>query len=277
MRMSRPRDRIAALQSQGMRDYQEDEFGILDDLNTASSEGEHTLLVVADGMGGHVAGANASSIVTESFIDTYQQAEGSIASRLKTALHYSNDCIAKATDGNQDMQGMGTTLLAAVVSECGLEWISVGDSPLWLYRGGTLKRVNDDHSMAPVLVEMVAAGRMTEEEAAVDPNRNALRSAVMGTKLNLVDYSSIPMMLQEKDLLLLASDGVMTLAETQIAGIIENNYENSNEEIVARIMSAVTDEQKPNQDNITLLIYSIDSNLSDQTTEASIQKSLEPS
>lgn len=275
--MSRPRDRIAALQSQGMRDYQEDEFGILDDLNTASSEGEHTLLVVADGMGGHVAGANASSIVTESFIDTYQQAEGSIASRLKTALHYSNDCIAKATDGNQDMQGMGTTLLAAVVSECGLEWISVGDSPLWLYRGGTLKRVNDDHSMAPVLVEMVAAGRMTEEEAAVDPNRNALRSAVMGTKLNLVDYSSIPMMLQEKDLLLLASDGVMTLAETQIAGIIEKNYENSNEEIVARIMSAVTDEQKSNQDNITLLIYSIDSNLSDQTTEASIQKSLEPS
>lgn len=275
--MSRPRDRIAALQSQGMRDYQEDEFGILDDLNTASSEGEHTLLVVADGMGGHVAGANASSIVTESFIDTYQQAEGSIASRLKTALHYSNDCIAKATDGNQDMQGMGTTLLAAVVSECGLEWISVGDSPLWLYRGGTLKRVNDDHSMAPVLVEMVAAGRMTEEEAAVDPNRNALRSAVMGTKLNLVDYSSTPMMLQEKDLLLLASDGVMTLAETQIAGIIKKNYENSNEEIVARIMSAVTDEQKPNQDNITLLIYSIDSNLSDQTTEASIQKSLEPS
>lgn len=275
--MSRPRDRFAALQSQGMRDYQEDEFGILDDLNTASSEGEHTLLVVADGMGGHVAGANASSIVTESFIDTYQQAEGSIASRLKTALHYSNDCIAKATDGNQDMQGMGTTLLAAVVSECGLEWISVGDSPLWLYRGGTLKQVNDDHSMAPVLAEMVAAGRMTEEEAAVDPNRNALRSAVMGTKLNLVDYSSTPMMLQENDFLLLASDGVMTLAETQIAGIIENNYENANEEIVARIMSAVTDEQKPNQDNITLLIYSIDSNLSDQTTEAPIQKSLEQS
>ncbi len=84
--MSTVRDRFSALQSKGDRSYQEDEFGILNEPDSASRLREQLLLVVADGMGGHVAGAKASQIVTESFIDTYRQSKGSILERLRKYL-----------------------------------------------------------------------------------------------------------------------------------------------------------------------------------------------
>lgn len=255
--MSGPSDRFAALQSKGQRAYQEDEFGILDG-RRSPSDSEHTLILVADGMGGHVAGAKASQIVTEYFIDTYQLSEGSVATRLQSSLQRSNTGVAEAAEKDTELEGMGSTLLAAVISECGLEWISVGDSPLWLYRDGVLQRINDDHSMAPVLADMVAQGILTEEEAARDPKRNALRSAVMGDNMSLIDASLDPVALQGGDVLVFASDGIMTLADEKIAEIISNNYEDGNEKIVASIMDAVTQARKPNQDNVTILIYSVD-------------------
>lgn len=269
--MSGPGDRFAALQSRGDRDYQEDEFGILDGRDSASSLAEHTLLVVADGMGGHVAGARASQILTESFIDTYQKSEGAISERLQQSLNQSNADVAEAISNDHDLAGMGSTLLATVISEAGLEWISVGDSPLWLYREGELKRINQDHSMAPVLADMVAAGKLSESEAASDPKRNALRSAVMGDNLGLVDSSSNAVGLQQGDVLLLASDGVMTLSDVQIASLIEDNISAANDEILATIMQAVMESEKPNQDNTTILIYSVDPKSLEQANDASTQ------
>ncbi|PCH59958.1 MAG: serine/threonine protein phosphatase [SAR86 cluster bacterium] len=259
--MSRPSERFAAKQLLGQRSNQEDDFGILDGRLSASSELEHTLLVVADGMGGHVAGARASQLVTEFFIDSYQ---GNISDDLKqiraglsSALQLSNSELAKAGQQDPSLKGMGTTLLAAVVSAAGLQWLSVGDSPLWLYRQGKLIRVNADHSMVPVLAELVASGRLTEAEASVDPKRNALRSALMGDELKLIDIAEQPMSLYQGDRLLLASDGVLTLTEQQICEVIIINEHASNEDLAGAILDEVLKQNKTNQDNTTLLIYSI--------------------
>jgi protein phosphatase len=256
--MSEPSDRFSALQSRGNRNYQEDDFGFLDSRDSAASENEHTLLVVADGMGGHVAGAKASQIVTESFIDTYHHSEGTTASRLQASLQRCNNEIGLAAANSKVLQGMGTTLLAAVISANGLEWISVGDSPLWLYRDGVLQRINEDHSMAPILADMVIAGEITAAQATCDPKRSALRSAVMGKKLRLVDASVDPVYLQQGDMILLATDGILTLSDKQIAKLIESNYAAPNEEIVDIIMHDVNDTHNFNQDNTTILIYSTD-------------------
>ena len=94
---------------------------------------------------------------------------------------------------------MGSTVVVAVISRDGIDWISVGDSPLWLFRDGRLRRLNADHSMAPVLASLVAAGRMTAEQAATDSNRHALRSAVMGEEIHLVDVSSQPVAVRKTD------------------------------------------------------------------------------
>ena len=66
---------------------------------------------------------------------------------------------------------MGSTLIGAAFSEQGVEWISVGDSPLYLYRRGEIALLNEDHSLAPELDRLVAAGRLSPAEARRDPRR----------------------------------------------------------------------------------------------------------
>ena len=163
--------RFAAQQIPGSREYQEDDYGLIGHGDPDMDE----VLLLADGMGGHVSGDTASRMVIKTFVETYHSTVGPTTDRLHVCLTAANDALAEATDEKPELTGMGSTVVAAVVSQHGLDWISVGDSPLWLFLDGKLHRLNADHSMAPVLANLVAVGRMTEEEAATDSKRNALR------------------------------------------------------------------------------------------------------
>ena len=151
--------------------------------------------------------------------------------------------------------GMGSTLVAAVISPRGLEWISVGDSPMWLFREGRLRRLNADHSMASVFEDLVVAGRMTAEEAATDPKRHALRSAVMGDEIHLLDVSSQPVAVKKGDRLLLASDGLMTLDDGEIARILQHTRNAPLEDSARALIQAIEAAEHPHQDNATVLLY----------------------
>ena len=72
-----------ALQSIGKRPYQEDNFGLLDGRELGLDDSEHAVLLVADGMGGHVGGAKASSILSATFVEAYPRAAGTIVDRLR--------------------------------------------------------------------------------------------------------------------------------------------------------------------------------------------------
>ena len=248
--------RFAAQQIQGERPYQEDDYGLIEPHGEDRSE----VLLLADGMGGHVSGDTASRTIVRTFAETYPATEGSVPDRLRTCLEAANKALAAAIDENPALKGMGSTVVAAVISPDGLEWISVGDSPLWLFREGKLHRLNEDHSMAPVLADLVAAGRMTEEEAATDSQRHALRSAVMGDDIHLVDDSSQPdssqpVEVRPSDRVLLASDGLMTLADEQIEAILQEMSEAPLAEVVAALIQAVEEAGHPHQDNTTILLY----------------------
>ena len=213
------------------------------------------MLLVADGMGGHVGGATASALLSKTFVEAYPQASGPIVDRLRDCLEAANKAIADAIAENPELDGMGSTLVAAVVSSEGLNWISVGDSPLWLFRKGELERLNADHSMAPVLADLVATGRMTAEEAARDPSRHSLRSAVMGDDIHLIDVSSQPVAVEKGDRLLLASDGLMTLSDQEIEAILKKTQEAPLEDSAAALIQAVEAAEQPHQDNTTVLLY----------------------
>ena len=247
--------RFAARQIPGKREYQEDDYGLLDGRDLGIDGSEHTMLLVADGMGGHVGGATASGLLSKTIVEVYSQASGPIVDRLRDCLEAGNKAIADAIVENPELDSMGSTLVAAVVSSEGLNWISVGDSPLWLFREGKLERLNADHSMAPVLADLVATGRMTEEEAAQDPSRHSLRSAVMGDDIHLIDVSSQPIAMQESDRLLLASDGLMTLSDQEIAAILKKTQDAPLEDSAAALIQAVEDAEQPHQDNTTVLLY----------------------
>lgn len=247
--------RFAARQIPGQRDYQEDDYGLLDGRDLGLDGREHSMLLVADGMGGHVGGATASGLLSKTFVEAYPQAAGPIVDRLRTCLDEANAALAAAVAENPALASMGSTLVAAVVSREGLNWISVGDSPLWLFRAGQLERLNADHSMAPVLADLVATGRMTAEEAAQDPSRHSLRSAVMGDDIAMIDVSSQPVAVQQGDRLLLASDGLMTLSDQEIAEILKKTQDAPLEDSVAALIQAVEAAKHPHQDNATVLLY----------------------
>ena len=247
--------RFAARQIPGKREYQEDDYGLLDGRDLGLDGSEHSMLLVADGMGGHVGGATASGLLSKTFVEVYPQASGSIVDRLRDCLEAANKAIADAIAENSKLDSMGSTLVAAVVSSAGLHWISVGDSPLWLFRNGKLERLNADHSMAPVLADLVAKGDMTEEEAARDPRRHSLRSAVMGDDIHLIDVSAQPVAVEKGDRLLLASDGLLTLSEQEIVAILKKTQDAPLEASVAALTQAVEAAEHPYQDNTTILLY----------------------
>jgi hypothetical protein len=149
---------------------------------------------------------------------------------------------------------MGCTLVGAAITEGGLQWISVGDSPFWLFRGDRLIRLNADHSMAPLLAEQVAAGKMSAEEAAHHPQRNALRSAVIGDSLPLVDLKDTPMALEPGDRLVLSSDGLETLSDDEIAEVLREGAADDPESLAARLLAAVEARNRKGQDNTTVVI-----------------------
>ena len=247
--------RFAARQSPGKREYQEDDYGLLDGRDLGLDGSEHSMLVVADGMGGHVAGATASGLLSKTFVETYPQTSGPIVDRLRACLEAANNALADAIAENSELDSMGSTLVAAVVASEGLHWISVGDSPLWLFRKGKLSRLNADHSMAPVLADLVAKGDMTAEEAARDPRRHALRSAVMGEDIHLIDASAQPVAVEKGDQLLLASDGLLTLSEQEIVAILKKTQDAPLEDSAAALIQAVEAAEHPHQDNTTILLY----------------------
>ncbi len=232
---------------QGKRNYQEDDFGF------DKRKPAEILMILADGMGGHKGGAYASECVIRTFMENYHEVSGTIAERLKQSLDQANRQLILETQPH--LQGMGCTLVGVALNEEEMEWVSVGDSPLWLYSAGRLLRLNADHSFKPILQERVQCGEITSEEAVTHPKRNMLRSAVTGNKIDLIDQSSAPVNLYPGDRILLASDGIFTLSDVEIGKILARSI--SAKKCVEKLLNAVLKKGRRNQDNTTALVIYI--------------------
>ena len=110
---------------------------------------EGTLAVVCDGMGGHDCGSLAASTAANTFVEVFDKVEGdTIADKLRAALDKANEAVAELFKKRSSYGG--TTLLAVYCGGGVLWWVSVGDSPLLLWRFGRLMRKNEDHSMLAI-------------------------------------------------------------------------------------------------------------------------------
>ena len=242
-------DLCAGCQIGGARPYQEDYFRC----HAAARDGggADALLVLADGMGGHAGGAEASETAVTRFTERFEKLEGGPAERLREALRAANEAVGERAA--RTATNMGCTLAGCLVAGDDAHWISVGDSPLWLLDGEELRRLNADHSMRPLLEEEVAAGRMTREELAADYRVHQLRSAVMGMRLDLVDQNPAPLRLRAGQQLILASDGIETLAEEEIAAVCAARAAPA--DAARALLDAVEQRRAPHQDNATALVY----------------------
>ena len=242
-------------QIQGGRDYQEDEFAITL-LTGDRSAGDRLLLVLADGMGGHAGGQVASQTAVQAFWDGFRRPATDVAAHLNAGVDAANQAVRTKQQAEPALYEMGTTLVAALVRDGRLYWASVGDSLLWVFRDGELKRLNADHSMRPQLLYLAEIGRMTEEEALHDPRGHQLRSAIMGEEIPLRDIAADGYPLEVDDVVLLASDGLETLSEADLADLITQRG-NDARALVAALLAAVTAAGIDHQDNTTVLAYRV--------------------
>jgi protein phosphatase len=242
---------VAGDQIQGARRHQEDAFRIV---LPAAGANAAPLVVVADGMGGHVGGAEASRTAAEAFVAALSGAavRADAEERLEAALEQANRAIAAAVAAHPRRRGMGTTLVGVRLGAAALQWASVGDSPLWLWRDGRLLRLNADHSLAGTLREEVAQGRLTPEAAAHDPARHVLQAAVMGDRLTMRDVAAHPLV--EGDIVILASDGIETLGLGDLEALLAAHRHRPAQTIVGELLDEVERRDDPHQDNATVVV-----------------------
>jgi PPM family protein phosphatase len=251
---------ISSKINRGARDYQEDalEYYIPEDRHSA-------VVVLADGLGGHAAGHVASSIVSDKVMQALKPSasdskdlQKNLRKKLKMAADTANDHVRMHMEANPETEGMGSTLLATVIISDYLYWISIGDSPLYLFRNGALKQLNQDHSMAPKLDALVRKGSLTKEAALNHPMRNSLLSVVVGDSFKQVDCPRKAFKLAKEDLLIAASDGLQFLSDEEIEQTLEQVNNKSSEKIVSALMKAVLHKKSPYQDNIAICVLRAD-------------------
>jgi protein phosphatase len=225
------------------------------------------LFVVADGMGGHVAGEVASRVAVEAIEAFIQETAGadknrtwpfpfdpSISlegNRLRAAFRLANRKIASAIADSQDLRGMATTASAVLVGPQGASVAHVGDSRVYVLRDGTLEQITHDHSWVE---EQVRAGTLSPTAARQHPWRNVVTRALSGGEDPEVDVAEVSPKPGER--YLLCSDGLFTVVpDGRIAQILGDKK--AALDAIARTLVAAAN-QAGGPDNITALILQID-------------------
>ena len=210
--------------------------------------------IVCDGMGGHLRGDCASCVVAQEFAAVFAESGvEDIPERLTEALHAANRALAAI---QKEPEVSGTTLLAVFIRGHSLWWISVGDSPLYLWSGADsfrMDRLNEDHSMRPIADCLYRKGEMSLQGAL--RQRCVLRSAVMGGPMELVDISAMPLLLHPGDAVLACSDGLQVWSELLREPsflALQKARDCSSRELVGTIMEQVKDMLEPQQDNASV-------------------------
>jgi formylglycine-generating enzyme required for sulfatase activity/serine/threonine protein phosphatase PrpC len=244
---------LAGSQIDGARDYQEDAFLIthLTDANGNPS----ALIVVADGMGGHAAGNVASNMAVQAFnkhVSANYPAD-SVAEILEQAVVKANNSIKETVSETPALEGMGCTMVAAILEEGKITWASVGDSHLYLVRERELTKKNADHSYGGFLDRMEKEGTPVEPEPGL--SRNMLMSAITGEDINEIDVNQEPFQLEAGDRVILCSDGLDTLSSGKI--IQYSEWSDSPKECADALMQAVEDANMPRQDNTTAVVVNV--------------------
>ena len=224
------------------------------------------LFVVADGMGGHVAGEVASRVAVEAIEIFIQETAGADknrtwpfpfepalsleANRLKAAFRLANRRIASTIADSHDLRGMATTASSLLTGPDGACVAHVGDSRVYVLRGGHLQQITNDHSWVE---EQVRAGTMTATAARQHPWRNVVTRALSGGEDPEVDVTQVQPVQSER--YLLCSDGLFSVVpDDQIAALLGTPGV-SLEDVCQKLIDAANAAGGP--DNITALVLEV--------------------
>jgi len=244
---------IAGLSDVGcQRANNEDSYAYWEPEGDSEFQHKGRLAIVADGMGGHEGGQEASSLAVRTMQEVYADSqEGDIKSLLTAAFQAAHDRIRQYATQHPELRGMGTTATAIVLLSGHLYYTHVGDSRLYMVRAGKISRLTHDHSYVTRLVD---SGLITAEEAENHPQRHILTSALgVGPEFS-PDMLDQPIELEAGDVLVLCTDGLWgVVADTEIAQAVTAK---SPSEACRTLVDLAKQHGGP--DNITLQVLRID-------------------
>ena len=213
---------------------------------------DRMLLVVCDGMGGARAGNVASELAAQAFGDAVlerlaePERAGDIKCLLEESVEIANHVVWHRSGTDPDCLGMGTTLVAALVSDGICHVVNVGDSRAYAVTAEGIRRVTRDHSLVEDLVQR---GEITPEQARTHPQKNLItraRGAAQETKADLYEEPCV-----EGGYLLLCTDGLSNVVTDQEI-LYEVVHGGAQEECCKRLLDTALQRGAP--DNVTAIL-----------------------
>ena len=169
------------------------------------------LFLVADGMGGHNAGDYASRVAVESILEKIaDSSEKDPLRNFDDAIQHANARIRKLASESVELEGMGTTVVAAVCEGKRLYVANVGDSRLYVINRFGIRQITRDHSWVE---EMVRLGEIEKKEARNHPDKNIITRAVGADDTVKTDFFAVQ--LEEGDEVLMCTDGLTNMLEDE--------------------------------------------------------------
>ncbi|HTE61898.1 MAG TPA: Stp1/IreP family PP2C-type Ser/Thr phosphatase, partial [Solirubrobacteraceae bacterium] len=208
------------------------------------------LFVVADGMGGAQAGEVASELAVKRFEDGLPDGRAP-AVALAELIQEANAEIHQQARDDPDRAGMGTTVTAAYLDGDSVVVAHVGDSRCYLLRDGDLIRLTRDHSLVG---ELVARGKLTEEQAESHPQRSVITRALGAYPEVEVDTEVFPA--RDGDVFLLCSDGLTGMVHEPELKALLGDRERSLEQVGRTLIAAAN--EAGGRDNITVILFRLE-------------------
>ncbi|MDD4571442.1 MAG: Stp1/IreP family PP2C-type Ser/Thr phosphatase [Clostridia bacterium] len=180
------------------------------------------LFIVADGMGGAMAGEVASAMAVKGIVESLKNAgRENPEDSLREAVYYANDLIYTQSDNEENQKGMGTTITIAWLKRKKLFIANVGDSRAYMVRGNAISQITKDHS---VVEQLVREGGITSAQAKEHPNKHILTRALGCEPRVEVDVYALDV--KKGDRLLLCTDGMSNAITTsQILTVLSSVQE----------------------------------------------------
>lgn len=210
--------------------------------------------IVADGMGGHAGGQEASRIATQaiqSYLNEHWNSPQESSELLEKAFLAANQAILQDQQKHIERSDMGTTAVAVIFRQEGEPWFAnIGDSRLYRFRGAELQQITEDQTWVAQAVKRKA---LTPDQARSHPWRHVLSQCLGREDLGQIEISTMDV--KPGDRLLLCSDGLTEeLSDSLIASPLKSIR--ACEKAATALVNAAKD--KGGRDNITVVIVAID-------------------
>ena len=242
--------RVDNLRHIGARKEQQDHFCVSDTGNKKAILEKGFMAVVADGMGGLEGGALISRLVTDTFLDNYKN---QFNFEPASFLYHTAESAEFAVENYIKQTGIngGSTLVAVMIKDSQMNYVSVGDSHIYLLRDNILTLKNKEHSFGALLREKADRGEIDPREPDINPKRNSLTAYIGMGSFKIVDRNTQPIILKGGDKVLLCSDGVYNaLGDDALIAALAGDASTA----ARKIQSDILAQNIPSQDNFTAVI-----------------------